>query len=434
MVIFLRSGILYSQLLYRMDSSLNLLLGIHRDDLLSVKSGVVDLPCFLLDQHYVLPDVLRTRSGVRSLFLPNGHVSINLEDRLGAVGKGLQYQMHIRDRVGKTNIPEVGLKRSYSLLRHVDIAANPHFLVWFPGFGHTALYRSTKWEMALQAQIAKALGVNILCVNPVGRGIEGFSDARGIGGVSAKTMLRDTIHTTTALLLRILDEAGVSEEVQSDVIVSGHSLGAFLARGFAHELVMRNQRLILRGLIQEAPIGAGTGEDLFYKGHWQAIAKHLLESAHRGFVPFSRGMQFTIHDLKRLFYGEGCDDLNALLAAWALEVGESRNFLDISLFPGDLGQFIDTIDLGADQMTMGKRGVGSHIIFPDQDAIFHRGAKQNNGTPADRMLQETEEAGTQAVDLIGPHSYITPAAEMPLRIEVRNAYRRVFKLPQLELV
>lgn len=416
-----------------MDSSLNLLLGIH-DDPLELKSGVINLPCAVLDHYYVLPDVQRVRNGVRSLYLPGNQVSVKLENRLGAVGKGLQYQMHIQDGVGLTNIPGVGLKRAYSLLRHDDIRANPHFYLWFPGFGHTALYRSTKWEMALQAQIAKALGVNILCLNPVGRGIEGFGAARGIGGVNAKTMLEDTIHTTTTLLLGLLHDAGVPGDIQSDVIVSGHSLGAYLARGFAHELAVRNERFILRGLIQEAPIGAGTGEDLRYKGHWQSIAKHLLESARRGFLPFSRGMQFNVRDLKSLFYGEDCEDINALLAAWALEVGESRNFLELSLFPGDLAQFVKTIKTGADQMTKGNRGIGSHIIFPNQDAVFHRGPKQNNGGCQDRMWSATAGFGTTAINLVGHHSYITPAAETAERIEVRDSYRRVFNLPHLDLI
>lgn len=417
-----------------MDIPLDLLLGVNDDDPLKLKSGEVTLPSAVLDRYYVLPDVQHTRAGVRSLFLPTNQVCIKLDERLGKIGAGLQYQIGIRDQVGLIDIPKVGLERSYSLLSHADIAANPHFLLWFPGFGHTALYRSTKWEMALQAQIAKALGVNILCVNPVGRGIGGFGDAMGIGSITASTMLQDTIHTTTTLLLGILREANVSDDVQSDVIVSGHSLGAYLARGFAHELAIRNERLTLRGLIQEAPIGAGTGEDLLYVDHWQAIGRHLAEAIRRGFVPFSRGMQFSIHDLKRLFYGEASDDMNALLAAWALEVGEPRNFLDLSLFPGDLERFVATIDNCAKQMTIGRRGVGSHIVFPDRDALFHRGGRQNNGIPTDLMWQRTVAKGTQAIDLLGPHCYITPAAEESLRLQVRDGYRHMFKLPQLELI
>lgn len=386
----------------------------------------------ILEKVYVAPDLLLTRNKIRALNISERGFDIDLRERLGDVGQGLRYKAAISN-VGEQHMPGVGKQRAYSLLAHADLKKYPHFLVWYPGFAHTFMSRGTRWEMALQAQIARALGVNILCVNPGGRAVPGHAESRGVGNVSARALVKDTLHSTEKILLEILDAAGVSGEMSSDVIVSGHSLGAYLARAFAHELAIREGRFVLRGIVQEAPIGAGTGEDLLFKNHWKSIFRHLPESLVRGFVPFSRGMDFRVRHLIKLFYGEDSTLANALLAAWALAPGESRNFLDISLFPGDLEAFITTMDTCSDQILTGRRGVGSSILFPTDDAVFHRGPLEGQD-PQDHMWRQTEDAGTEAISFEGPHCFVTPDPHQYQRIAVRDAYRQAYNLPQLELV
>ncbi len=402
------------------------------DPRLDLRPFAVDLGDALLEKVYVAPDLLQTRNHMRALNISENGFDIALSDRLGDVGRGLRYKVAIR-KVGDRDMPGVGKQRAYSLLAHDDLKRHPHFLLWYPGFAHSSMSRGIRWEMALQAQMAHELDVNILCVNPGGRAVPGHAESRGVGNISTSALVKDTVTTTEKILLAVLNDAGVSSEVRSDVIVSGHSLGARLARAFAHEIAQQEGRFVLRGIIQEAPVGAGTGEDLLFKDHWKSILRHLPESLFRGFVPFSRGMEFRVRDLMKLFYGENCTLANAMLASWALVRGESRNFLDLSLLPGDLDEFVTIMDTCSDQILTGRRGVGSSIIFPTQDAIFHRGPSGDED-PKDKMWCQTEDAGTQAISLEGPHCFVTPDPYQHQRIAVRDAYRLAYNLPQLELV
>ncbi len=337
-------------------------------------AGDVQLGSMVLDQFYVAPDVLVTRNGIRELDLPRGHLGLNQIDltrQLGKSGAGLQYEIGIEE-VGKFALPGAGKRRAYSLLAHTNMETYPHFLVWYPGFGHSLVAKSTKWEMAIQAEIAHALGVNVLCVNPAGRGVPTAGSTRGVANIGASTIIEDTIHTTDGLINGILASAGVPNDQPTDLIVTGHSLGAALARAYAYDVATSRSRRVLRGLIQEAPVGAGTWEDIMNTQHLEAIVGLVPECLARTAFT-SRGMQLKMKDLIRLFYGEYCSPLNAALAAWGLVPGKTKNFLDLSLLPGDLEQFIDTVTFPNDSMKKTVRGVGSKIIYPSRDGVFFRG-------------------------------------------------------------
>lgn len=395
---------------------------------LHVLAGKVELGSTILDQFYVAPDVLVTRNGIRELDLPRGHLLINqieLTRQLGKFGAGLQYEIGMAE-VGKFELPGSGKRRSYSLLAHNNIQVHPHFMVWYPGFGHSLVAKSTKWEMAIQAQIAHTLGVNILCVNPGGRGVPASGSTRGVANISAATMIEDTIHTTDGLIDNVLARAKVPSDQRTDVIVTGHSLGAALARAYAYDIATRMSRRILRGLIQEAPVGADTCEDIMNIKHIEAIAALVPECLARTAFT-SRGMQLKIKDLIRLFYGENCSPLNAALSAWGLTPGEARNFLDLSLLPGDLERFIDTVTFSGDSMKKTVRGVGSQIIYPSRDAVFFRGPCSSQ-SPTDKMWLATCELGTTGVRLEGPHCFVTPDPTDAEKNAVRNMYKNVFKL------
>lgn len=403
-----------------------------RDDIsnfdLNKLPGDIQLGAAILDRFYVAPDVQVTRNGIRELNIPSGgfHIDqVSLHDRLGRFGSGLQYQIGIEE-VGKFALPGAGKRRAYSLLAHKDIKANPHFMVWYPGFGHSLLAKSTKWEMAIQAEVAHALGVNILCVNPAGRGVPAVGSTRGVANIGATTMIEDAIHTTDSLIDALLVGAGVSNTEPVDIIVSGHSLGAAIARAYAHDIVMKKSRRVLRGLIQEAPVGAGTCEDLLEPQHFGAIKWQVPESILRAAFT-SKGMQFKMYDAIRLFYGDDVTLRNAALAAWALVPGETRNFLDLSLLKGDLEQFVDTVSYPSDSLYTTVRGVGSQLIFPTRDQVFHRGP-QGCKLPKDRMWRETYKLGTKVVTLDAPHCFVTPDPTTRERNEVRRMYRQVFGL------
>lgn len=382
-----------------------------------------------LDDVYAVPDVIRCSSeGVRELSVGEKDFRVHLERILGSVGRDLNYTVGVRP-VGKCNFPGAGRKRAYSLLAHNDLRSHPHFLVWFPGFGHQLVSRTVKWEMALQAQIARALGVNILCVNPGGRGVPGSAAARGVSSITTEKLTADTVHATRQLIATVLSEAGVTADAEIDMIVTGHSLGAYLARAMAHDIATIEDRFVLRGLIQEAPIAAGTGEDLLYTNHWKAILPHLAEAVGRALVPM-RGMEFKLGGLQRLFYGESCSVEDVAANAWALVPAEAANFLGLSLLPGDLKKFIQTVTLAHKSMQSSVRGIGSTIIFPTHDAVFSRVV---GGVVQDQMYRATQHLGTRAVPLSGTHCYVKAGATRDEKLATRDAYRLAYGLPELEL-
>lgn len=396
---------------------------------LNLLSGDVRVSNDTLDAVYACPDIIKCSSeGVRELSVGEGDFRVDLDQILGSVGWDLNYTVGVRS-VGKCNFPGAGRNRAYSLLAHKDLRSHPHFLVWFPGFGHQLVSRTVKWEMALQAQIARALGVNILCVNPGGRGVSG--SARGVSSITTEKLTTDTVRATRQLIATLLSEAGVPADREIDMIVTGHSLGAYLARAFAHDIATSRDRFVLRGLIQEAPIAAGTGEDLLYANHWKAIFPHLAEAVVRAILPM-RGMEFKVGDLQRLFYGEHCSVEDVAANAWALVPGETANFLGLSLLPGDLGKFIQTITLAQKSMQSGTRGVGSTIIFPTEDVLFTR-ADQSTGVVKDQMYQATQHLGTRAVHLSGTHCFVKAGATPAEKSATRDAYRLAYGLPKLEL-
>ncbi len=392
-------------------------------------SGDVRVSNDTLDVVYACPDIIKRNSeGVSELSVGERDFRVPLDRILGPVGRDLNYTVGVKP-VGKYSFPGAKHQRAYSLLAHDDLRSNPHFLVWFPGFGHQLVSRTVTWEMALQARIARALGVNILCVNPGGRGVPGSAKARGVSSITTEKLTTDTVHATRQLIATVLSEAGVPAEAEVDMIVTGHSLGAYLARAMAHDIARSKDRLVLRGLIQEAPIAAGTGEDLLYANHWKAIFPHLAEAVVRAILPM-RGMEFKLGDLQRLFYGADCSVEDVAANAWALVPGESANFLGLSLLPGDLKQFIETITLANKSMQSGVRGVGSTIIFPTQDAVFTR---VTGGVVQDQMYNATQHLGTRAVPLSGTHCFVKAGATRDEKLATRDAYRLAYGLPNLVL-
>ncbi len=203
-------------------------------------------------------------------------------------------------------------------------------VVHFPGFAHTHHYEDAAWYVQLLAEYADKLGVAFVTINQVGNAVKGADLMPGRGRIGLKQRHKDNVTT----IYHVLEDILVGQQRENmQVIISGHSLGARDAVLVAADLIEKKKTFKPAGLVLWASTGLQRGEDVRRWNYVKQLTPFVPKSTW-SLLPGTKGVDFSLADINKLFYGNEADMHTLCFAATGLNAGPARAFYDLTLGAG----------------------------------------------------------------------------------------------------
>ncbi|MBI4836409.1 MAG: hypothetical protein HY817_04070 [Candidatus Abawacabacteria bacterium] len=340
-------------------------------------------------------ELWRAEGGATGRFAVPGTLSVN---------RDIIYQV-LQGDVGVLDVPGAGKRRSIRYVGKDGYDAET-VVVHLPGFAHTSRYEDPHQHIQLLADLADQYNAAFFTINQTGNAVEGADLAQGRGRISLKQRRVDN----RKVLLAVLRKLRRFGRKQIKLVLSGHSLGAREAFNLAYDVISDpNYPVQLSGLVQWAPTGIGTHEDLWTSRYIMATAPHIVPSA-KSVLSGAQGLDFSLNAISHLFYsGYGGVEL-AKIAATGLNMGAAEQFFDITLRSGNADQARKVAE------HLAERNHCIAVIRSRADNIFQR--------PDSDLLASLPNVQQAFLDDM-PHNALLPGARMSTIAECWHGILRI---------